>query len=154
MEAIAVASAVAGIVGSISSATSAITSSRQQANLMEAEAAQKKFQAEQETINAKEQANTIQRQLVEDIASQNATFAARGVLISSGSAYAAASRSAQNASRDVQAARRTGINNSFALNAESALAKSGARATKTAGTLNAISYGAKGLQQAASLIPS
>lgn len=149
MDTLAIVAPILAITGAISSAGASVAAGQQQATLLEAEAKQKQFAAKQEIVNAKEQVNTIQRQLIEDIATQNASFAARGILSSSPSVLAAVGRSAQNATRDIQVARAGGVSSSFTSSAEASVARSQKTTARTTGVLNAIPSLARG----ASLIP-
>jgi len=86
----------------------AISQGQMQAQQYKAQARQLEIDARQEILNAQQDVNVLQQQLLENLSSQNALFAARGQNASSGSAQAAAFRSAQNATRDIERTRYRG----------------------------------------------
>lgn len=130
---------IASVGLTAASAFSSIQAGSQQAAGLRIQARQAELNARAERLEGKRQAAAIRDQLESDLASQNALFAARGVLQGEGSAEAARVVSQENASRDIDLARfNTDIN---ALNAEQRAAnlRADAKAAKSAGIFEGIS---------------
>jgi hypothetical protein len=87
------------------SAFSSIQAGNMQMDILNAQARQADLNARMETLKGKQQALTIRKQLDKDLASMNATFAARGVLAGEGTAAAAEEESRRNAEEDINIAR-------------------------------------------------
>lgn len=119
------------------SAGASILGGFQQANQLEFQAQQAETQAKLETVRAKQRANLIRDRLNQDLASANATSAARGVLSTQGSARQAQIQSAANASRDIDAVLFGGAANASQLESQADQFRSGATAAKFSGFLNA-----------------
>jgi hypothetical protein len=81
-----------------------IQAGNMQADILNMQARQSELSARQESLKGRQQSLAIKKQLERDLSSQNATFAARGVLAGEGSAAAAAEESRQNASDDIDIA--------------------------------------------------
>ena len=137
------AAATIGTIASVgltaASAFSSLSAGNQQAASLNLQARQAGLNAQAERLEGRRQALAIQDQLDRDLASQNALFAARGVLQGEGSAEAAAQTAKDNATKDIDLARfNTDMN---ALNAEQrgANARADASAAKSQGIFDAIS---------------
>lgn len=120
------------------SAFSSIQAGQQQADALKIQARQSGLNARTERLEGRRQSLQIQDQLERDLASQNALFAARGVLQGEGSAEAAKEEATRQATRDIDLARfNTDI---AALNAEqrAANARADASAAKKQGIFDAI----------------
>lgn len=91
------------------SAGAKIISGFQQAGALEAQAKEREFQGRVEALRAKEQATSLRENLQRDLASANATFAARGVLTTSGTPQHAMIESREAATRDIDIARFGGL---------------------------------------------
>jgi hypothetical protein len=105
-------SSVAGFIGPAFGLLSTIGGAAMQAQSGKMQAQQYKLQAQQSTINARiekvnaeEKANEIRRNLMANLGSANATFAARGIGIGSGTPEQARTESAKNASLNIEKAR-------------------------------------------------
>lgn len=81
-----------------------IQAGNMQANILNLQAQQSELNARMETVKGRQQALQIRNQLDRDLASQNATFTARGVLQGEGSAAAASDASKENAEEDINVA--------------------------------------------------
>lgn len=87
-----------------SAAYGQIQAGNMQAEIFNMQARQSELSAKQESLRGRQQSLQIKKQLERDLAGQNATFAARGVLAGEGSAEAAAAASRENASEDINLA--------------------------------------------------
>lgn len=88
----------------IASAATGVLSGYQQKQASETQADQARLNARLESLQGQQQALDIQRALRSDLASQEAMFAARGVLQGEGSAMAAQSIARQNANASIDSA--------------------------------------------------
>lgn len=126
------------------SAVSSISAGQQQARALKTQARQADLNAQAEKLAGRREALEIENKLAQDLASQNALFAARGTLQGEGSSLAAQETAQENASKDIDLAL---FNSEIAsLNAKqrAANARSDASAAKTQGYLNAAQAGLSG----------
>lgn len=86
------------------SAFSQMRAGNMQASLYNMQAQQSLMSARMESLKGRQQALQIREKLERDLASQNATFAARGMLSGEGSALAASEKSQANAESDINIA--------------------------------------------------
>lgn len=108
------------------------------ASLMNLQAQQSELSARYETIKGRQQALQIRKELDRNLASQNATFAARGSLAGEGSSAAAAEASKINAAEDIDLATFGAAMGSESERFEAAQYRAKGASAKTAGTVNAI----------------
>lgn len=119
------------------SVVSTISAGQQQAAALKTQARQADLNAKAETLEGRRQALEIENKLAQDLASQNALFAARGTLQGEGSSLAAQETAQENASKDIDLAL---FNSDIAsLNAQQrgANARADASAAKTQSYLSA-----------------
>lgn len=109
-----------------------------QADIMNIQARQMELNARMESIKGRQQALQIRKQLDRDLASQNATFAARGVLSGEGSSLAAADISRKNAEEDINIAMFGAKMGSESDRLQAAQYRAEGGAAKTAGRIEAI----------------
>lgn len=109
-----------------------------QASILNMQAQQSELNARMESIKGRTQALQIKKQLDRDLASQNATFAARGVLAGEGSAKAAADISRENAEEDINVAMFGARMGSESDRLQAAQYRAEGSAAKTAGRVEAI----------------
>lgn len=109
------------------------------ANILNLQARQSELNARMETIKGRQQALSIRQQLDRDLASQNATFAARGILDGEGTAAAAAAASRKNAAEDINIAQFGAAMGTESDRLQSAQYKAEAGSAKSAGYTSAVS---------------
>lgn len=109
-----------------------------QQKILNLQAQQSELNARMEGLKGRSQALQIRNQLDRDLASQNATFAARGVLQGEGSAMAAADSSKKNAQDDIDTALFGAKMGSESDKLQAAQYRAEGKAAKTAGRIEAI----------------
>lgn len=129
---------VASVGLTAASAFSSIQAGNQQAAGLQLQARQAELNARAERLRGRQQATLIQEQLNKDLASQNAIFAARGVLQGEGSAEAAQETAKANASRDIDLARFNADQAAFSAEQRASNARSDASAARTGGFISAL----------------
>lgn len=92
-------------VAGMGSLLTSVQSGRQQAAVYKMQGQQAQMAAQQEELRGREQADKIRQALQRTLASQNATFAARGISPNSGTPRVIANESRSEASRDIELAR-------------------------------------------------
>lgn len=137
--------AMSGIGGSLlsglltgASAFGQMQAGNMSAELLNIQAQQSELSARMETVKGRQQALQIRKELDRNLASQNATFAARGTLAGEGSSAAAADASRKNAAEDIEIATFGAAMGSESEKLEAAQYRAKGANAKTAGTINAI----------------
>lgn len=110
-----------------------------QQRILNLQAQQSELNARMEGLKGRQQALNIKNQLDRDLASQNATFAARGVLQGEGSAAAAAESSKKNAQDDIDTAMFGAEMGAASDRLQASQFRAEGKAAKTAGRVEAIS---------------
>lgn len=122
-----------------------------EANELKFIAQQQDLAAASEKIKATEKANVIRQSLIEDLASQNALFASRGVGLNSGTAFSAFSQSSINAGRAIESVKNVGDIQAGQLRSQAKLSRRAARGKIAFGAARA---GLSLLETASESIPS
>ncbi|MGB0817416.1 MAG: hypothetical protein ACPGQQ_00825 [Candidatus Puniceispirillaceae bacterium] len=120
------------------SAFSSFSAGNQQSESLLLQSQQASLNARAERLEGRRQSLAIQEQLDADLASQNAIFAARGVLQGEGSAEAAKEAATKNATRDIELARFNADVNAGNAETRAAIAESDAAAAKKKGVFDAV----------------
>lgn len=96
---------IASVGLTAASAFSSIQAGNAEASSLNVSAQQAALSSKQERLRFKQESAAIQNNLIENLASQNAMFGARGMISSEGSALAAQETSRINAAKDIDLAR-------------------------------------------------
>lgn len=122
---------------SLFGALGSISGGNQQASAYKLQARQEELNARLETVKAEDTANALRRNLLANIGTANATFAARGIGLGSGTPEQAKIVGANNASRNIESARFGGEIASLDRQVQAGQYRSAGRAARTQGYFNA-----------------
>ena len=126
-----------GSLLSFGSAVSSISGGLQGNAIAKAQARQYELSARQEELKGREQADKIRRALQATLATQNATFAARGISLSSGTPVNLGNVSRTEAARDIEIAQFGASASAAAERSRAAQSKIQGRTSLTSGFSNA-----------------
>lgn len=120
------------------SAFGSLSAGNQQSANLELQARQADLNARTEKLEGRRAALQIQEQLDRDLASQNALFAARGILEGEGTAAAAKDEATRQATKDIDLARFNSDINAGNAQTRAGIARADAKAAKQQGIFNAL----------------
>jgi hypothetical protein len=129
---------IASVGMTAASSFGSLSAGSAQADALNIQARQSSLNARTERLEGRRQSLAIQEQLDKDLASQNAIFAARGVLEGEGSAEAASEAAKKNASRDINLARFNSELTALSDDQSAANSRADAKAAKQQGIFDAV----------------
>lgn len=143
-----------GLVSTGLSAFSTIQAGRVEAANLKFQAKQSELQARSAEIQGKEQQNLIREELLKNLSSANAAFAARGISVSSGTPEQARIESIKAAEQSLRAAQLGAGAQAAGARTQAQMFRQDARTARTSSYLQAGATIAQGASRAISLMPS